>query len=667
MAYCLIPSLAEKFKKALVSGEINPEKLAEMTSTERRKALEKFVGKEESKNVNALFESKLLLKRQQQGFITWAKTVGGIKPELKRDIFTKIEKLDTVLSPKEKDAFLNDLVDKRLGVDVTEEESKKILELSNAMQENRNKYYDPITNKFSSKEAANKYGASQYVLDEYIKGLKSEVLDLKVSDIWKNPKKAIGDIAGMTKALKASLDDSAVFRQGWKTMLTNPVIWSKNAIKSFGDIAKELGGKDAMKSVKADIFSRENQMNGMYQKMKLAVGVTEEAYPSTLPEKIPFLKRLYKASENAYTGFLYRQRADIADRYIAIAKKTGVELDKKQLESIGKMVNSLTGRGDLGKLEPVANVVNNVFFSPRFVKANFDTLTAHQFQKGVTPFVRKQAALNLVKVIAGSSAVMATAEAMRPGSVEFDPRSADFGKIKVGDTRFDVTGGMGSLVTLFAREIAQSTKSTKTGEVSKIEYGYGKTNGLDVLYQYFENKLSPPASLAADLMRQADRLGNKLTVGGEFANLFVPLPITTYQELKSNPNAANVAIGLISDALGIATTTYSPNVPKYKKLENIGNAPQDTAYSNLDESTSTRVKAFKTQVNQKTFDQANKEFQESSQAAVNKIIANPRYQRMTEEQKQKQLEYTISQKMDEILKKYKYKEPTKAKPMNYIK
>ena len=178
-----------------------------------------------------------------------------------------------------------------------------------------------------------------------------------------------------------------------------------------------------MDFVDADIVSRQNALNGLYKRMKLDVlGVTEEAFPGIAQEKIPGIGRLFKASDVAYTAFLQRTRADLADKYLDYAVKAGVDItDKKQIESIGKLVNSLTSRGDLGRLEGSARVLNNVFFSPRLVKANMDILTAHQFQRGVTPFVRKRAALNLLKMAASVGAVLTVANEVRPGSVEWDP------------------------------------------------------------------------------------------------------------------------------------------------------------------------------------------------------------------------------------------------------
>jgi hypothetical protein len=134
-----------------------------------------------------------------------------------------------------------------------------------------------------------------------------------------------------------------------------------------------------------------------------------------------------------------RLRADIADQVLKVASNNKVDLtDKRQLESLGRLVNSLTGRGHLGQFEKVGKAVNVLFFSPKSLKASFDFLTLHATDD-MTAYSRKQAAKNLLKVVAGMALLMGLANVLWPGSVEFDPRSADFGKVKIGDTRFDIS------------------------------------------------------------------------------------------------------------------------------------------------------------------------------------------------------------------------------------
>ena len=556
-SFCLAPQLAEQFKQDIVSGKIDPEKLALMTSKERHVFFSQSLGDLNATQVNALFESKLLLKNKQVGMVSWARRVLGENTPAGKDVISKIKRMDKVLSPAEESAFLEELASQRLGTHISFDEAAKITELSKRIDETKGAMEN------GGDRLA--YGRAVVELQNYVADLKGQANRLQRSDfknLGKLGLKAVDSVAGNAKAIKASMDNSAIFRQGWKTLWTNPKIWATNAKKTFADMYKTFGGKDVMNELNADIVSRPNY--DLMKKAKLDVGVTEEAFPTALPEKIPVLGRAYKASQDAYTAFVHKTRADVFDKYIEIAQRSDIELDNIQLESIGKMVNSLTGRGSLGRMEPVAGAVNNIFFSPRLLKSNIDTLTAHQFQKGVTPFVRKQAAINLLKIVSGTASVLAIAKILKPESVELDPRSADFGKIRIKDTRFEVSGGMASVITLASRLITSSTKSSLTGEVKPLNARdkngkplYGGQTGTDVVYNFFENKLSPAAAVVKDLLKGQDFEGNKPTLGSTAKNMFVPFPFTNFQELQTNPNSANTLIAMIADALGIATNTYS--------------------------------------------------------------------------------------------------------------
>lgn len=615
--FCLPPKEVDRFRAKLIDGSINPEKLATMTSEERRAFFEGITGKENARGVNELFESKLLLKNQQRGYITWAKNVTGMSPVARKDLLAKIQSMERVLDPTEEKAFLRDLAGRKLGVDVTAEEAKTIANLSREAEAAR-----------TAMEAGGDrlaYGRAQVQLGNYVSDLKHQARKLTPADYAKNPGNIATGAAGLAKAVQASLDNSAIFRQGWKTLFTNPVIWQKNARQSFVDIARQFGNKPVMDEIKADILSRDNAINGRYQKAGLATGTIEEEFPTHLPGKVPILGRAYKASESAYTGFVYRQRADIFDKYIRAAEDAGVNVDDpKQLQAIGKLVNSLTGRGNLGALERVAGTVNNVFFSPRFLKSNIDTLTAHQFQKGVTPFVRKQAAVNLLKVIAGTAGILATADAVRPGSVEWDPRSSDFGKIKIGDTRFDVSGGMSSIVTLAGRIMpspgsdgwGEHSKSTTTGALNKLSSGaYGSQTGLDVVRDFFTNKTSPAAGVVVDLLKGQDHQGNKPSVAGEAKAHLTPLAALTIGEAKGDPNSAGPLIAGMADALGISANTYGKST------------------KNWDVHPSAAQKAFKQSVSSQDFKAANNEYNVRLDSWLKTIRSTPDYKTLSDTEK----------------------------------
>lgn len=559
--FCLIPKFANEFIAKLKSGEIDPAKLAEMSSADRRAAFGKIMGEENAKQVNTLFESKLLLKNQQAGMINWAKQVAGMKPEIQKDIISRVNKMDKVLNAENQQAFLEDLAAHKLGATVTMGEAAKISELAKQTADLKGKV-DP--NSPAGSDSRMVYGRAQVDFINYISDLKNETKKLTLQDFKNAPGKAtaqsVSNLAGLAKSLKATLDNSVLLRQGLKVLFTHPKIWLKNSFNSFKDIVRVFGGKEVMNEVRAEVNSRPNALNGQYKKEGLAVGVTEEAFPTNLPGEIPVFGRIFKASETAFTAFQYRTRADIFDKYYEIAQKSGADIS-----GIGKVANSLTGRGTFGQRgEAAATAVNNIFFSPRLVKSHIDLLTAHAFDSNISPFARKQAAINLIKVVSGIAGVMVVANAVNPGSAETDARSADFGKIRVKDTRFDYTGGMASLATLATRLTRMSSKSSTTGKVTplnaKSKTGaplFGAQTGTDMVYNFLENKLSPAASVVKDILQGSDFSGNKPTVLNEASNLLTPLPITTYIELKNNPNSADVILSMIADALGISTNTYS--------------------------------------------------------------------------------------------------------------
>ena len=558
--FCLNQNLVNKFLDKLKSGEIDPQKLSMMTSEARRDFFG-FLGKENAKQVNAQFESKLLLKDQQRGMINWAKKLAGLKPEVKRDIISRVNKMEKILDPLDEKAFLQDWAESKLGMTVSLEEVKKISDLARKTSQYKESIMpgSPIQ---SPERMA--YGRALFDFGDYVSGLKNEAKKLSFSDFKNAPLQATlkgaSNIGGLAKSLKASLDNSVIGKQGLKVLFSNPEIWLKNSVQTYVDMFQTFAGKNVQREIIADVLSRPNAINGLYAKEKLAIGAVEEAYPTSLPEKIPVLGKAFKASENAFTGFQYRSRADIFDKYVEIADKSG----EGDIRGIGKIANSLTGRGTFGqRLEGSASFVNNIFFSPRFLKSNVDLLSLHAFDKDISPFARKQAAVNVVKVISGVAAILAIAEAVKPGSIEKDPRSSDFGKIRIGDTRFDVSGGMASIITLASRLIPTIwgqgySKSSTSGKIQKINSGkFGAPTGQDVVFNFFTNKLSPVGSVVRDMINEKDFDGDKTTFTGELSNLGLPMPIATYEELKNNPNSADTLLSMIADAHGFSANTYS--------------------------------------------------------------------------------------------------------------
>ena len=571
--YCLIPALADKFLKAIESGTLSPEKLTAMTSEGRRKVFSEIIGEKDAKAVNQLFESKMILKDQKRGMENWINKVAGLSQQAKRDFISRVNRMEKALSAKDEEEFLSDLAEKKLGMSVTYDEAKNITDGAKRIDELSNKF-DPVSNTWSSEEDRLAYGSEYVAYQKYVAELMRDAGKKSAKEILTDPVSLAETISGSAKGIVASLDNSFFGRQGLKVFWTNPDVWANGFKKSWGDIVSSLRGGDPIDVIKADIFSRPNAMNGRYSNMKLAIGIDfEEAFPSSLPEKIPYLGRLYKASEAAYNGAALRLRADIADKYIPLAESNGVNMASAghEAQAIGRLVNSLTGRGEIRMLsEKGKRVVNSAFFSIRYLKSNFDFLTMHVFDHakesgGAATFVRRQAANNLLRVAGGTGGVLGIASILWPNSVDQDPRSSNFGKIVIGDTRFDVTGGMGALSTFFSRMMPSYHngvfglwfKSSTTGKWTDLTAGgYGKMTPKDVIESFATGKLSPVFGQALAVLTQQQFGGQPVTAGSIAQNLLVPMSFQTFMDAMNDKNSAGPFAATVLDGIGIGASTY---------------------------------------------------------------------------------------------------------------
>lgn len=563
--FCLPKHTVDKFLEKLKSGEINPEKLMGMTSKERNAFFVPIVGETNAAKVNALFESKLLLKNQQLGIINWAKQLTGISKVTKMDMISKIERMTELLTPETEDAFLNDLVNQRLKIDVTYEEAGKIADLSQRLTAARDAI--PEGSPDGSPQRLD-YGAALVTFQKYLKGLKLEAKALTPTELMTSPLVIAQKTSGVLKSLKASMDASFALRQGYVTLITNPDIWSENFIKSFEIWKNDLKGVDAqgmdgLDLIKAEVFSRENAVNGNYQKIGLDIGLeSEEAFPEAIQTKIPKLGVLYKGSMDAFNGAMLRMRADLADRMIEDAISQGVtDLDASGL---GALANSMTGRGDVKLLESQAKTVNALIFSIRYFKAQLDILSF-----GLTnPKIRgtpaaKTAAKNSLKVLGTITGLLLLAKILDPDSVDLDTRSTKFGKIyvPVGNKRvgIDVTAGLRTLIILASR-VFPSLHKGKWGVWWKDSRGryhnvwdheYGKPTQIDFLVRFGLGKASPGARTLLNLWERKRWDGEEVTVLGEAWDLISPISITNAIETLKTTEGENLFIRMILTGLNM--------------------------------------------------------------------------------------------------------------------
>lgn len=453
---------------------------------------------------------------------------------------------------------------------ISKEEAEDITKLAKQVAEKKS-LIKPDSPK-GSQERLN-YGRALFDFLSYVAEVKKSSQKITWEDFKKRPfysaLMTTAEVSGMFKALKSTGDFSMILGQGFKASPNYFNIWLKNSAQSFVDFVKTFGKENVEREIKADILSRPNAVNGIYKKFKLDVYGNEEMYPTSWPEKIPFIGTVFKGFENSFTGFIQKMRADIFDYLYEVFQKSGAET-----EGLGILVNSLMGRGTLPMgLERASGIINKVMFAGKYLMSDVDFLLAHlntqdfTTQEKMSPKVRLLAGKHLATTVLATAIILFIAYMINPESVEEDPTSSDFGSIKIGNTRFKVTR-LTNIITLAMRLIKNETTAS-TGKIVKLNTGqWGSKTRMEVIGDFFQNRLSPLASIVNDVwLRGTDFRGENPTVKKIAENAVAPFPVSSTKELLEEPNKAVMLAGLVTNALGISTNTYPGESKEFKALE----------------------------------------------------------------------------------------------------
>lgn len=664
-------------------------------SADRIAYLEKFFNnKKEAEFFNNKYEN-YLLKKQKSNLKEWAKKSAkkGITADNTKTLIEKIDSLKKALKPSDK-PILNGLVKQKLGFTVTPEYAKSVYEAYNNYKNNLATVMKnhPDYMKMSG-EDANK------LLDEQIQAGGGDLYDLGLSlvklkkayqeaklgaDTVEKTKTAMGKVglavekfAGMLKSLKATADLSGL-RQLSAAIATGGKI-SKSALKGY-KFGVQMAGKVftenpelAQDLVDMYILTRPNALNGMYRKLGIDVGLKEEAFPETMVGKVLEKTKVLPASEIAFTGAIQMTRANIAD--VMIEQYNG-DLGAMKADGVGDYVNQLTGRGKvhLKWNGDTQSLINVFFFAPKWLAARIRTITDLQYvvtgKTQIEKMRAKTALNNAMFFVLLPMLIKALARAFDPDDPHgddalerflsaFDPRSSDFGKFRMGETRIDMTFGMAGLYTAVARGMSLSTISTK---------GVKKdTSWADVLSSFFDGKLSPAIRTVLDL--QSLGWGDGKGFGGKpitLTNMVIDAvtPITfqsvieLYQEKDNLQSPTAAAAGIMLDFFGIGANTYAPSEKDIGKSKEFMHEEERLAW-NIDRATSdirpAATSSIMTKLDGKQQEKAVEEFKKLYNDEATKLIKSSAYKKLDDEGKKEALKKVRNEVNKVIKKKYHLK------------
>jgi len=388
------------------------------------------------------------------------------------------------------------------------------------------------------------------------------------------------EVMGIPRTAMTTLDFSMGLRQGGPVAARNLPEWANANVESV----KYAFDTDYFKKAMGDIIE-DDGFSTITQKMRVrlpaVLGDHEELVNSAgLLEKIPLYGKGVAASDRAYTGGLTKLRYNIAKQWLDSIGGVDEALSKmsdKDLLDMGNVINTFTGSGGRpgGWTERNMTTLSSTLFAPRLWASRLSMLNP-VYYASLAPVARNRALQYMGSFLGTATTALtlglATATAAgKDASVDLDPRSSDFLKLRIDNTRYDVLGGLQQNIVLLARLATGQKVSSETGELATLGDGYGAPSRFDVVVDAITNKLNPLLGYAAELAQSGhDKDGNLITKFGdplnplvEGAKMFAPLAPTGIADTYADTGNLPLSIAENVPAFfGVGVQTYGKNATK---------------------------------------------------------------------------------------------------------
>lgn len=560
-----IPAITKKDVHDIIAGEYNPKQKTKSEITATLRDL-----KDEARLVNKL--SALLNGEEPKEPKKKIERNRNIK--VLTDQIKEIQKKKRLQDKEDNTFYTQDILSdyKKLktfkdGIDKRTKDLEKDLADGNILQE-PSKKKSILDDKELQKKYPELYKQTLDAKDKLIK-LKTEREIRLLKEQYANRSKTqkvkdfLTNILNTPRTIMASVDYSAPLRQGIIASVSHPIIASKAFIEMF---------KQSVSQKRFDRWHYDLEQTPEYDIMKRSdlyiadphnpvLTAKEEQFMNNLAEKIPVIGKLIKGSERAYTAYLNKLRVDIFKNGIDAFQAEGKTLENSQdlYKAFAGFVNNATGRGNLGKLEGSAQSLNVLFFSPRLIAARLNMLNPVYYAK-LPKEIRIKALLSMAKFVGLGLSVIGLMQLNKDVEVEKDPRSTDFGKIKLGETRWDIWGGFQQYIRFFGQMFSGQKKSTITGEINDMGKKYGSATRFDNLIAFARGKLSPVPAEAASILSGKSTIGQPLTIKGEALNLLQPLLFQDIEDAYKTQGAKSIATIGLPSIFGVGVQTQLKNV-----------------------------------------------------------------------------------------------------------
>lgn len=384
------------------------------------------------------------------------------------------------------------------------------------------------------------------------------------------------DAANLPRALLASTDLSATLRQGGILLARYPQEFAGTMKWQLRTLFSSKNWQALDDIIRADPdFGLFDMYGGYLAPQPGYMGrlwAREETFMSRLAERIPIVR----VSERAFTAGLNYLRFRSFKNGLNLFRQMGATTDN-DIAGLVRFINAASGRGNIEALgtwaRGAAPTLNALMFSPRLV---FSKLELPRYLVHSSRAVRQYALRTLVQFLGFGTSVLALAK-LAGAEVETDPRSSDFAKIKIGNTRLDIWTGYVQWVRFLGQLFTAERKITTTGRIQEA-------NRWQIVWNMMQSKGSPIAGIILDLLKGTTYLGEPMFEGGwdtvkrELRDRLTPL---FAQDLWDAIETDGLLGGLAASPgfLGIGAVSYKeemegkPSLPRLPELPRVPSMP----------------------------------------------------------------------------------------------
>lgn len=645
----VIENYIKSTKKEIKRVSVPLKDILKMKESERKSFLERIMSKEDA--------SKTLEEISK-------KSTSAIDEDINKN-------LDKVLSGdmslKQFDSFLDrkseEIAAMKEGVSLSTGEAEEIVRLSKEISDAKSK-------DLSTKENQIEYGMAKLKMNQYIDELEGGG-DTTFKD------KALS-VIGAQRMIQLGVDFGTTLIQGAGT------ITEKKAWKANWQGLKNMMSKAEDEKMKAAILGHPNYDLAVKSGLRLPLYGSklfkkeEFAMFNAFKEKskIPFIGKTAKTANEIlgfferYVSALSQTRFDIfngmAEQLMKVDGLAGHELEK-EMKIIAEKVNLISGSASLGPLEKWSVEANIAMMSARLFATKFRIIFtpaemaryAYKVSRGTATEADKMAIKKQTRSflgIIGVSSSLASLFAASGYKVGTDPRSSDFMKAKVGDTKVDLSLGYGSYIKYLAVQATGQTVTADTGilkkigEVSEEEQKAGIIRAMgsngdpitrgDISIDFMRYKMSTLVSVFWDyIITDEMPFKGEPTAKKELTERVPPMSLSDIYDVMGDDKTSTLEKGMLS-FLGI-----------------IGISPSGPLQENFSEKKTKEMKAFVAKYGEEEAQKAGKEYSKIVKERINQLVETESYQKSTDQKKTDAVATLRMKAKKEIFSKYKFTPP----------